>query len=428
MRTVTVPGDKSMAHRALILGCLGSGESVIRHVSMSGDVGRTRDALLALGATISMDGEVARIAGPVAWRSPDAPVDCGNSGTSARLLLGLVAGLGLRATLDGDASLRRRPMDRIVYPLQAMGARIEYREALERLPVEVSSRATGALRPLRHRPRVASAQVKSGLLLAGLLSRTRVEVVEPVRSRDHTERMLAAMGAPVESCTEGDGWRATLEPAEWDGRLAPLQFTVPGDSSSAAFLIVAALLSGRALKVRDVGLNATRTGYLDVLRRAGAKITVEPSDEPGPEPTGDIVVEPSSLSGFQIGGRELVDSIDEVPILAIAAARANGVSEIRNAAELRVKESDRLALLAGNLRRIGVTVEEYPDGLRIVGTSAALAGRVETGADHRIAMGFAVLEAAGAADLEIDDRNCAGVSYPGFAGELERSLLASEAT
>ena len=399
---------------------------MLRGLLDSDDVLRTASGLSELGANIRADGESTVVAGPANWRSPRGPIDCGNSGTSARLFTGLLAGLGVRAALDGDASLRRRPMDRIVYPLQAMGARIRYQREPDRLPLEIDGRATGTLRPLRHRPRVASAQVKTGLLLAGVVSRTRVEVREPIRSRDHTERLLRWMGAPVDFGRDGDGWRVAFDPDGWDGRLTPLDLEIPGDPSSSAFLAVAALLARRALRIRGVCLNPTRTGYLDVLREAGAEIEVERLSDRSAEPVGDVVVRPSRLGGFQLSGTTAADSIDEIPILAVAAARAHGVTQIRDARELRVKESDRLALLASNFRRIGVKCEEHADGLRIAGTSEPLTGRIETGGDHRIAMAFGVLGALSDADLDIDDRACARVSYPAFYDDLQQVVGGAE--
>ena len=420
MLSISVPGDKSISHRGLILASVAAGSSVLRGLPDSDDVLRTVEGLSALGANIQVGSEATVVVGPGNWQPAQEPIFCGNSGTSARLFTGLIAGLGVGAVLDGDESLRRRPMDRIVYPLQAMGARISYRDSPDRLPLEVAARATGTLRPLRHRPRVASAQVKTGLLLAGILSGTRVEVHEPTRSRDHTERLLRWLGAPIEFGPETDGWRVTFDPDRWDGRLSALDLQIPGDPSSAAFLVVTALLAGRPLRIRGVCLNPTRTGYLNVLREAGAEIVVEESPDAAPEPVGDLVVRPSSLRAFRLSGGRLTDAIDEIPILAVAAARAQGVTEIHDAGELRVKESDRLALLASNFQRIGVECDVWADGLRIVGTPQPLAGRIETGGDHRIAMAFAALGALPGAELEIDDPGCARVSYPGFYEALQR--------
>lgn len=427
MRRIAPPGDKSISHRALLLAPLASGPSRLRGLLAAGDVQSTARALRALGVRIpELRGAEVEIRGPVPLRSPPDALDCGNSGTLARLLVGLLAGLGLAARLDGDPSLRSRPMDRVAYPLQAMGARISYLERPGRLPLLVEARASGSLRPLRHRLRVASAQVKSGLLLAGLAGRVRVEVVEPGRSRDHTERMLAAMGAPVTFRPEGAGARATLDPEGWDGRLRPLDLRVPGDPSSAAFLIAAALLVGRPIRVEGVLLNPTRTGFLEVLREMGARVEEEPTGEEAGEPVGDLVVRPGPLGPFDIGPEMVPRLVDEVPALAVLAARAAGVSRLAGAAELRVKESDRLAALAANLGALGVPCRELSDGLEVAGTEAPLEGTVVTGGDHRIAMAFGALAAAPGCRVQVDDTDCAALSYPRFWEDL-RAVVADGA-
>lgn len=405
-----------------MLAPLARGTTVVRGLLDAADVRSTAAAMRALGAAIPDLGPgEARIRGPADFRDPGEPLHCGNSGTTARLLAGLVSGLGREAVLDGDDSLRARPMDRVVYPLQALGARIEYLEGDDRLPFRVRRRATGSLRPLRHRPAVASAQVKSCLLLAGLASGTRVEVVEPGRSRDHTERLLRAMGAPVRFGPEGEGGRAEIARAEDGGhRLEPLDVTVPGDASSAAFLTAAALLGAGDVRLEGVGLNVTRTAWVEVLRRMGGMVTVEETGDEAGEPVGDLVVEPSSLRAFEIGPREVPRLLDEVPVLAVLAARADGTSVIRGAEELRVKESDRLALVASNLEDLGVRCRELEDGLEIVGDDGPLEGRVETGGDHRIAMAFGLLAAVPGCRVEVDDPACVEVSYPGFWSDLER--------
>lgn len=426
MRRIAPPGDKSISHRALLLAPLASGTSRLRGLLTARDVQSTARALRALGAPIpELRPEEVEIRGPVPLRSPPGVLDCGNSGTLARLLLGLLAGLGLSARLDGDASLRSRPMDRVAYPLQAMGTTISYLERPGRFPARVEARASGSLRPLRHRLRVASAQVKSSLLLAGLAGRVRVEVVEPGRSRDHTERMLATMGAPVSFGPEGTGARAILEPQMWDGRLSPLDVRVPGDPSSAAFLAAAALLAGRPLRVERVSLNPTRTGFVEVLREMGASVTAELTGEEAGEPVGDLVVEPGPLNPFDIGPDLVPRLLDEVPALAVLAARASGVSRLRGAGELRVKESDRLASLAGNLEALGVRCRELSDGLEVEGTAAPLEGTVATMGDHRIAMAFGALAAAPGCRVRVDDPECAAISYPRFWEDL-RAVTAGD--
>lgn len=427
---VRVPGDKSLSHRALMLAAVASGASRVRGILDAEDVRSTASCLRSIGAGIPEDwsGEL-EVPGGRDLHDADEVLDCGNSGTTARVLSGLIAGLGIEARLDGDASLRRRPMERVVYPLQAMGATVEYEGEEGRLPFRIRSRATGSLRTMRHIPRVASAQVKSCMLLAGLAGGVRVEVVEPGRSRDHTERLLEAMGAPVEYHPAGDdtpldegGTHVTLDPGGWDGRLRPLDLDVPGDLSSAAFLAVAALAARRPIRLPGVGTNPTRSGFLEVLRRAGGRVEVHDEWSSCGEPRADLRVEGGELRPFEVEGEEIPTLLDEVPALAVLAARIPGASEIRGAGELRVKESDRLALLAENLEELGVDAEERDDGLRIRGDDEPLRGRVRTAGDHRIAMAFGVLSALPGNHVELDDPDCVSVSYPGFWEDLRRAV------
>jgi 3-phosphoshikimate 1-carboxyvinyltransferase len=427
---IRVPGDKSISHRALLLGVLSSGESRLRGLLPGEDCRSTATVLTALGADVPAlpeDGGEVRIrgVGPGGLRSPRDRLDCGNSGTTARLLLGLLAGLPIRAVLTGDASLRSRPMRRVTEPLGRMGARFTEEGAEDRLPLRVEG---GALQALTHRSPVASAQVKSALLLAGYTGGVAVEVTEPIQSRDHTERMLRRMGVPVEADETPDGWRVRL--GEGAPELRPLDLLVPGDFSSAAFLIAFGLLggSGSEIRIPNVGLNPTRTGLLDVLREMGGRIRVEgirETDDLSGEPAGDLVVEPSELRGGSAGGALIPRMIDEVPILAAIAARATGVTEIRDAEELRVKESDRIRVMARNLEGVGVRVEELPDGLRIHGGRGRLEGEVPVHHDHRIAMAFGVLGALPGMRISVDDPAVADVSFPGFWALLE-SLRAGE--
>lgn len=414
-----VPGDKSIAHRFLILSTLAQGESVLTGVPVSLDVASTIACLQALGAQIDQDpGGVIRVAGPARWSPPTGRLHCGNSGTTARLVIGLLTGLGLRAELEGDASLMRRPMDRVVYPLQAMGGRIAYLGQPDRLPVRVEARASGGLRALRYRPRVSSAQVRAALLLAALSGRTDLEIIDRLRPRDHTERILRSMGVHVDSRVTGPGERIRLQAAGWDGQLSPLRANVPGDLSSAAFLIVAALLAGRDLTIRQVGINPTRAGFLRVLQEMGADLSVKQRGVEAGEPVGDVTVRPSRLRPFTVEESMIPQLIDEVPALAVLASRVEGISVIRGAGELRVKESDRLTLLAGNLAAVGVVCEESKDGLQVQGSRATLRGVARTGGDHRIAMAFGVLGASPDCDITVDDRACVAVSFPGFWEEL----------
>ncbi|MEJ2312248.1 MAG: 3-phosphoshikimate 1-carboxyvinyltransferase [Gemmatimonadales bacterium] len=427
MTAIEVPGDKSISHRILMLATLAEGPSTVQGILRSDDVRATVDAMRRLGASIHEDGNETRIVGPVRWLTPEGEIDCVNSGTTARLLLGLLAGLGIRAVIRGDPSLSRRPMERVVYPLQAMGARIRYLTSEGTLPLELSARRSGSLRSLKHRPRVASAQVKSSILFAGLAGGTRVEVSEAQATRDHTERLLDAMGAPISvDRTEDGGAMVCLEPDRQRSELSPLRMSVPGDFSSAAFLLAAGWLGAGKVEVRRVGLNPTRTGLLDVAGGMGARFEVGEDDVQGHEPTGGVRASPSRLRPCDVDSRSIPRLVDEIPVLAILAARAAGVSRIRGAEELRWKESDRLAVLATNLGRLGVRCRELADGLEIEGTDAPLTGRVQCEGDHRIAMAFGALGATPGCRISVDDASCVSVSYPSFWHDLER-ISASEA-
>lgn len=417
---IRVPGDKSISHRALLLAALAEGESRLRGVLAGGDCRSTAACLRALGVDLpkipSDGGEmVVPGRGMAALRTPAGPLDCGNSGTTARLLLGVLAGLPLEAVLTGDASLRARPMRRVTGPLAGAGASYLGEGDGDRLPLRSTG---GALRPISWVSPVASAQVKSALLLAGVTGGVAVEVTEPERSRDHTERMLRRCGIPVEEGASGEGgWRVAIHGA--GTRVEPFALEVPGDFSSAAFLIALAVMggSGPALRIRDVGLNPTRTGLLAVLARMGADVEVEDARElgdPAGEPAGTLRAGPGALSATTVHAPEIPALIDEIPLIAVLAARADGRTVIHGAAELRVKESDRIATLASNLRTLGVHVEEHPDGLTIDGSDRRLQGRVRSHHDHRIAMAFGVLGALPGNRIEIDDPGAADVSFPGF--------------
>ena len=417
--TIRVPGDKSITQRALILGGLADGESRIRGVLRGGDPLATGRALGALGVEIAGleergDGELRmRGRGLRAWRQPNEALDLCNSGTGARLLAGALAAQPLSTVLTGDASLSARPMRRIADPLTRMGATVAYLDRDGHLPMRVSG---GALTPLRHRSAVASAQVKSAVLLAGVGAGVAVEVREPRQSRDHSERMLEGMGVRVLEEEAAGRWCVRIPSPP--SRLEPLDMTVPGDFSSAAFFGAWALLSGghAPLTIRGVGLNRSRTGLLPVLARMGAEVEVVPRETAGGEEVGDLRVDTHAarVKATEVGGDEIPGMIDEVPVLAVLAARAEGVTRITGAAELRVKESDRLAALATNLRRIGVAVEELRDGLEIEGTDRPLAGSVESFRDHRIAMAFGVLGATPGCDVTVRDPAVTEVSFPGF--------------
>lgn len=422
---VRVPGDKSISQRALILAALAPGESRLSGVLASADPRSTAGALRALGVQLpelpADQGEIrVRGSGLRGLRPPTGRLDLGNSGTGTRLLMGVLAGQpGLVAVLDGDASLRGRPMDRVTGPLARMGARFASLEHEGRLPMEVHG---ASLEMFEYDLPVASAQVKSALLLAGLTAGVPVLLTEPGPSRDHTERMFANVGVSVVTHVRGRGRRVELrDPPD---SIRALDYRVPGDLSSAAFVLLAGLLgvSGGPLEIQDVGLNPTRRGVLDLLRRMGADIGIVRADrdDAAGEPTADLTVAPSDLRACEVDGDDVVLAIDEIPVIAAAAARAEGVTRITGAGELRVKETDRLRALALNLRAIGVRVEELADGLEIEGTDRPLAGAVDAFDDHRIAMVFGVLGAEPGNDIEVRGGDAVEVSYPGFWTELER--------
>lgn len=413
---VRVPGDKSITHRALMLAAAARGESRLRGLLPGADCRSTASVLRALGCQIPdlpADGSESRISGPgiLDWRAPEVELDCGNSGTTARLMMGLLAGRPFCATITGDESLSGRPMRRITGPLSGMGARVRELGAPDRLPLEICG---GTLRGIDHISPRASAQIKSAILLAGVSGQVAVSVLEPIRSRDHTERMLSALGVAVHEHAEPDGrWKVALQPT---GRPLPaLDLTVPGDPSSAAFIVALAMLAGGGqLAVRGVGLNPTRTGFFDAVREMGGALDVENPREEAGEPVGDLVASASTLTGIEIGGARVPAMIDEIPILAVLGARASGQTVVRGADELRAKESDRIAVMVSNLRAIGVEAEELPDGLVVCGTGRPLAGRVRVHHDHRIAMAFSVLAAQPGNEILIDHPEVVDVSYPGF--------------
>lgn len=420
-----VPGDKSITQRALLLAALADGESRLSGLLTADDPRSLAGVLRSLGAAVPPlppDGGEIRFhgSGLRGLARPDAPLDCGNSGTAARLLLGVLSAQPFTSELTGDASLRGRPMRRVTDPLGRMGARFEEAGEEGRLPLRVRG---GDLRPLRYDLPVASAQVKSALLLAGTCGTVPVALTEPLRSRDHTERMLARMGCRLTQNPSDEGrWGVSLP--DPPAALRPLDLRVPGDVSSAAYLAVLALLGGAGgeLTIEDVGLNPTRTGLLPVLERMGARIRVEAeAGEPEGEPRGALTAAPAELHGVEVGAEEIPGMIDEVPALVVAAARARGTTTITGAAELRVKESDRLSALAENLRAVGAEVRELEDGLVIEGSQEPLRGRVRCRGDHRIAMAFGVLGSLEGNRIEVDEPRCVEVSFPGFWNTLREA-------
>ncbi len=419
--TVSVPGDKSISHRAVMLGLLAVGETRVTGLLDSEDVQATVAAARAFGARIHNDDGVwsVRGVGVGGLREPADVLDMGNAGTAARLLIGAAAGQPITCFFTGDASLRRRPMARIIEPLQRVGASFVARDG-NRLPLAV----TGAANPLPidYLSPVASAQVKSAVLLAGLAAPGETSVTEPYPSRDHSERMLGRFGASVQSeATAGSGRRITLigQP-----ELVATPVVVPGDPSSAAFPLVAALIvPGSRVTIRRVGVNPLRTGLFVTLRDMGADIEMLAGEEAGGEPQADLVVRAGPLRGLEVPPERAPAMIDEIPILAVAAAFAEGATRMTGLAELRVKESDRLAAMASGLSACGVRVEEGPDSLTVHGTGRPPTGgaTVAVGLDHRIAMAFLVLGAASMQPVIVDDARPIATSFPGFA-ELMTSL------
>lgn len=412
---VRIPGDKSISHRAVMFGSLAEGTTRVRNFLPGEDCLSTVRCFRALGVEIALpenpeEGEVAvRGGGVEALAEPSDVLDCGNSGTTMRLVMGILAGRPFFSVLTGDASLRRRPMARVAEPLRRMGARIDGRRGGDLAPLSVRG---GDLRPGEFVLPVASAQLKSALILAGLAAPGRTVVTEPFRSRDHTERMLRHFGVPVAV----DGPTVTVEgPA----RLRAAAVTVPGDISAAAFFLVAgSIVPGSRLLLPGVGVNPTRAGILEVLEAMGAEVRLLNVREEGGEPVADLEVAPAELRGVRIGGEIIPRLIDEVPVLAVAAAFARGVTEIRDAGELRVKESDRIAAVARELGRLGAAVEELPDGLRITGGRPLRGAECQTCGDHRLAMALAVAGLGAAGETVIDDAACAAVSFPRFWDEL----------
>jgi 3-phosphoshikimate 1-carboxyvinyltransferase len=405
--SVRVPGDKSITHRVLLLAGITRGISHIGGALTSLDAQSSARVLRQLGADVSplRRGTTVAVRGRGRFRPPEHPLFCGNSGTTTRLLLGLLAAHRFSATLTGDQSLRRRPMRRVTLPLAAMGARFPQQNG-DGLPLTIRG---ARLQPLRYDMPVSSAQIKSALLLAGMAGTVDVSLREPNgRSRDHTERLLQAFGYAV---TEKDGW-IDFTPS---GQLEPFDIQVPGDPSSAAFLVGAAVMADAGeLRITGVGVNPTRTGFLEVLARMGGKVRVENQTTHYGEPVGDLIIQPGPLRATEVAAGEIPGLIDEIPLLAVLASRASGTTTFREVGELRVKESDRLGLIAENLRAVGADAEVSGNDLIVEGSERAPRGKVRTAADHRLAMAFAVLGKASGGQIRIDNMACAAVSFPAF--------------
>jgi len=406
---VDIPGDKSISHRAVMLASLARGTSRIRGFLRSGDTLATVAMMRSLGVAIHEVGpSELRIEGVglAGLSRPDAVIDAGNSGTTMRIGAGLLAGQAFSSTITGDRYLLRRPMARVIKPLRLMGASVKGREKDTLPPLNISG---GGLKGIRYPTPVASAQVKSAILVAGMFAEGTTTVVEPMPTRDHTERMLRSMGVDVVT----DGREVALHPP---GSLAPLDMEVPADFSAAAFFIVlAAAAHGTEVSLPGVGINGTRTGLLTVMRRMGADVRLDSRRDIGGEPVADLGLRGRGLSGTEITADEIPSMIDEVPAFCVAAAMAHGRSEVRGASELRTKESDRISSMIDALAELGVNCGEYPDGLWIEGPSVIRPGRrVDTRGDHRVAMAFMVLSTATGVPIELSDTACIETSFPGF--------------
>lgn len=407
--STTVPGDKSLSHRAVMFGALAQGVSKVRGWLNAGDTEASLSTIRDLGVKIDRHDLTTLTIHGGQFHPPEGPLNLVNAGTGIRLIAGIMAGQPFPSVLDGSEQLRRRPMKRIIEPLARMGARIESNEG--RAPLNITP---APLKGIHYDMPMASAQVKSAVLLAGLFAEGETVVTQPGPARDHTERMLKAMGADL--TVEGN--RSVIRPGHG---LKPFDITVPGDASSAAFLIVAAsIIPGSDVTLAGVNLNPTRTGIIDVLQQMGADITVtETGDEAG-EPVGAIRTKYAPLKGVEVGGETVVRMIDEFPVFMIAALCTEGETVVRDAQELRVKETDRIAVMAGELRKLGAEITETEDGFRITGPQRLTGATVDSHDDHRIAMSMAVAGLIASGETTILDAGCAADSFPGFAATVRR--------
>jgi len=401
-----MPGDKSISHRALLLGALAKGPSRINGFLPSSDCFATLTCLRALGIQIEMHNETALTIhgqGLRGLQAPGAALNCARSGTTMRLLAGILAGQAFASTLTGDPQLLQRPMRRIAEPIRRMGGQIETHDG--HAPLTIRGRQ---LCGCEHNLPIASAQVKSALLLAGLYADGPTTIHQPGPARDHTERMLAAMGAAIETA----GLTITLHPCP---SLSPVPVSIPGDISSAAFpLVAAALIPDSSVTIRDVGVNPTRTGLLDVLGAMGADIVVENRRNWGNEPLADVTVRASDLVGVEVRGNTVVRMIDELPVLAVAATQARGTTVVRDAAELRVKETDRIATVVTELRSLGARIEPLPDGFVVKGPTPLRGAVVDSHGDHRLAMALSIAGLIAGERVVVEDAECVEDSFPGF--------------
>ena len=406
------PPDKSISHRAVIISCLSEGRSIIRNFLRAEDPVRTLDAFRHMGIDVEDNGKdiITHGKGLNGLKEPQNIIDCGNSGTTMRLLSGVLAGQSFPATLTGDASLIRRPMQRAISPLSEMGALITSKKG-GYPPLHIKP---GELKPIHYKSPLASAQVKSSILLAGLYCHGVTSVTEPEKSRDHTERMLKTVGVNIEI-------KGLTVSITGKARLNPLDITIPGDFSSAAFFIVAGtIVYNSNVVIKNVGINPTRTGLIDILKRMGADIRFENTREVSGEPVADIYIKSVHLTGIELGGNEILRALDEFPILCIAASVASGTTKIRGARELRVKESDRIASMARALKKMNVDVEELEDGIIIKGAQRLGATSVNSYGDHRVAMALTIAGLVSQGEMNIENTECINTSFPEFFDTLNK--------
>jgi 3-phosphoshikimate 1-carboxyvinyltransferase len=410
-----VPGDKSISHRAVILGALSETPAAVEGFLKAEDCLRTVEAFRMMGVRIEQEGNRLAIHGKglEGLRPPKAPINCGNSGTTARLLMGVLTGQPFEVALTGDKSLSRRPMDRLIEPLSKMGATFFTAEADGPAHLPLRMLGTHSVRSLTWKSPVASAQVKSAILLAGLYASGTTEVQEPCLSRDHTERMMRAAGVSLE--TDGSSVRL-----QGTATVRATKFAVPADLSSAAFLLAAgALLSPQGVTVKQVGINPTRTGIIDILKAMGGKVRMDRATQSGGEPLADLIITKSELKGTEVAGELVPRAIDEFPIIAVLATQARGITRIRDARELRVKESDRISALRQELSKMGAQIAEHPDGMDITGPTPLHGAVVNSHGDHRLAMSLAIAALVADSETTIEDVACVDTSFPTFWKTLE---------
>ncbi|PFR95383.1 3-phosphoshikimate 1-carboxyvinyltransferase [Priestia megaterium] len=410
---ISIPGDKSISHRAVMFGAMAEGKTTINHFLAGEDCLSTISCFEKMGVSIKREDEYVEVEGKgiEGLSEPASILDVGNSGTTTRLMLGILAGVPFHTSLIGDESIAKRPMSRVTVPLRSMGAKIDGREHGQYTPLSTRG---GALKAIHYHSPVASAQVKSAILLAGLHAEGTTKVTEPFTSRDHTERMLRAFGVDVEV----DGTTVSIKGGQ---SLRGTDVYVPGDISSAAFFLVAgAIVPNSRIVLKNVGLNPTRTGIIDVLQQMGARLTISNERIQNGEPIGDLTIETSQLKGIEIGGDLIPRLIDEIPVIALLATQANGKTVIKDAEELKVKETNRIDTVATELSKLGASVTPTADGLIIEGKTALQSGEVDSYGDHRIGMMLAVAAAIATGEVTLMRSEAIHVSYPTFFEDLDK--------